>query len=82
MNRSAALWVIAVMAIVWWLRAASSLLVPIALAVCISYALEPIVAWMSRVMPRLAATSLLMVVLLGASGWGLYSLRDEAAKAI
>lgn len=82
MNRSAALWVIAVMAIVWWLRAASSLLVPIALAVCISYALEPIVAWMSRVMPRLAATSLLMLVLLGASGWGLYSLRDEAAKAI
>lgn len=82
MGRTVALWVVAVIALVWWLRAASVLLVPIALGACISYALEPVVAWLIRWMPRLAATALLMVVLLGAAGWGLYSLRDEAADAI
>ncbi len=82
MNRSTAVWVVAVMAVIWWLRAASVLLVPIALAACISYALEPVVAWMTRFLPRLAATSLLLGALLAGAGWGLYTLRDEAAQAI
>lgn len=77
-----ALWIIATMAVIWWLRAASQLLIPIALAVCISYALEPVVAWISRWMPRLAAASLLMLALLALTGWGIYSLRDDATKAL
>jgi predicted PurR-regulated permease PerM len=35
-----ALWIIAGAAVLWWLRAASQLLIPIAIAACISYALE------------------------------------------
>ena len=77
-----ALCVIATVALLWWLRAASQLLIPIALGVCISYALEPVVAWMARAMPRLAAASLLMLTLLGLSAWGVYSLRDDAEKAL
>jgi predicted PurR-regulated permease PerM len=77
-----ALCVIATVALLWWLRAASQLLIPIALGVCISYALEPVVAWMARAIPRLAAASLLMLTLLGLSAWGVYSLRDDAEKAL
>jgi predicted PurR-regulated permease PerM len=82
MARSAALWTIAVLAFIWWLRAASTLLVPVALAMCISYALEPVIGLLTRVMPRILATSLLLLLLLGAGSWGLYTLRDEAAAAI
>lgn len=45
---SLALWILAVLATLWFLRAAPSLLIPIALAVLISYALEPAVAWLER----------------------------------
>lgn len=82
MTGTTALWVVAVVAVTWWLRAAHTLLVPIALAACISYALEPVVAWMSRFVPRLLATTVLLVVLAAAAGWGAYSLRDEASTAI
>lgn len=77
-----ALWILATIALLWWLRAARTLLIPIALGVCISYALEPVAAWMSRVMPRLVAASLVMLTLLGLSAWGVYTLRDDAATAV
>jgi predicted PurR-regulated permease PerM len=78
-----AVWTIAIVAIVFLLRAASQLLIPIVLAVLISYALEPVVAWMARHrLPRLAGASLLLAALLGVCGWGVYTLRDEAVAAI
>jgi len=78
-----ALWIIAIVAAVLFLRAAGGMLIPIVLAVLISYALEPVVAWMvRRGVPRLLATTILMGVLLGLCGWGVYSLRDEAQQAI
>ncbi len=82
MTGTTALWVVAVVAVTWWLRAAHTLLVPIALAVCISYALEPVVAWLSRFVPRLLAATVLMCALAAAVGWGAYSLRDDASTAI
>lgn len=78
-----AIWTIAIVALVFILREASRLLIPIVLAVLISYALEPVVAWFTnRGLPRIAAASLLMLVLLGASGWTAYSLRDDALQAL
>jgi predicted PurR-regulated permease PerM len=79
----AAVWIIAAVAMIFLLRAASQLLIPIVLAVLISYALEPLVAWLhKRRVPRLAGAGILLAVILGFSGWGAYSLRDDALQAI
>jgi predicted PurR-regulated permease PerM len=79
----AAVWIVAIVATVFLLRAASQLLIPIVLAVLISYALEPVVAWMhKRRVPRIAGAGLLLALILGLSGWGAYSLRDDALQAI
>ena len=42
------LWSLAIVAVLFFLRAASSLLIPLALAFLISCVLEPIVAWLER----------------------------------
>jgi predicted PurR-regulated permease PerM len=75
-------WITAIVAVLWLLRAAADLLIPIAVSVCISYALEPVVSRLARHMPRIAATCVVMVVILGLLGWGAYILRDEANMAI
>ena len=71
------------MASVFLLKTASQLLIPILLAVLISYALEPVVAWMARYrVPRMAGAGVLLALILGLSGWGAYSLGDDALQAI
>lgn len=75
-------WITALIAVLWLLRAASSLLIPVVLAVCVSYALEPVVARMARRMPRYVAASLMMLAIVGLFGWSGYALRDEATTAI
>jgi predicted PurR-regulated permease PerM len=78
-----AVWVIAAIAVMFFLRAAAQLLIPVVLAVLISYILEPAVAWLSEHrVPRLAGTSVLMLALLALAGWGVYSLRDDMAEAV
>ena len=78
-----ALWVVASVALLYLLRTASQLLIPIVLAVLVSYALEPVVAWLVRHrVPRLAGTSLVLLVLLGALGYGAYSLKDNIRNAV
>jgi predicted PurR-regulated permease PerM len=80
---AAPLWVLATIATVFFLRYAAELLIPIVLAVLISYMLEPVVDWLTRHrVPRLAATCLVLLALLGSLGWGAYSLRDDAMQAI
>ena len=79
---AAGVWVIAAVAIVFLLRAASPLLIPIVLAVLISYALEPVVAWLHRRrLPRVAGASVLLISIVSLTGWGVYSLRDDAVEA-
>lgn len=77
-----ALCILAVIAALWWLRAASSLLIPVVLAVCISYALEPLVARSTRFVPRWAAASILMVLIAVGGAWAVYSLRDDATRVL
>ena len=77
------LWLLAIVATLFLLREATQLLIPIVLAVLISYMLEPIVAWLARHrLPRLAGTSAVLITLLGLAIWGTYSLRDDAMQAI
>lgn len=80
---SVAVWIVAVVATLFLLRAAAQLLIPIVLAVLISYALEPVVAWMERRhVPRAAGAGLLLALILGLLGWGAYSLRDDTRQAL
>ena len=78
-----ALWVLAVLVAIFFLRAASSFLIPIALGVLISYPLEPVVAWLERHhVPRTLAAALVLLVVIGAAGVGLYTLRDDAKQLL
>jgi predicted PurR-regulated permease PerM len=77
------IWTIAIVASLFFLQAAASLLIPVVLGFLISCALEPVVAWLARHrLPRAAGTSIVLISLVGASGWGGYSLQDEARQAI
>jgi predicted PurR-regulated permease PerM len=80
---AAGVWVLALVAIVFLLRAASQLLIPIVLAVLLSYALEPVVAWLHRRrVPRIAGAGVLLTAILASAAWGTYSLRDDAVQAV
>jgi predicted PurR-regulated permease PerM len=79
---AAAMWIVAAVTTVFLLRASGQLLIPIVLGVLISYALEPIVAWLHRWhVPRIAGAGLLLAAILALTGWGAYSLRDDAIEA-
>jgi predicted PurR-regulated permease PerM len=74
-----AMWILATVAVLFLLRAAKTLLIPIVLAALVSAALAPIVMWLERRrVPTLAGAALVMLVILGAFAGGAYSLRDDA----
>ena len=76
-----ALWILAVVALLFLLRAAKSLLIPIALAALISYALAPVVTWLERHrVPRLAGAGLVLLLILGGLGSAAYALRDDGKQ--
>jgi predicted PurR-regulated permease PerM len=77
------LWILAVLAALFFLRSAQSLLIPIALAVLVSYALEPAVGWLERQrLPRWAGSALLLLVLFGGFAGGAYALRNDARDIV
>jgi predicted PurR-regulated permease PerM len=70
----------AAMYVLWW---AQEVFIPIVLSVLISYALEPPVLWLIRLhIPRLVASAVIVALLAGAVGYGMYSLYDEAAQIV
>jgi predicted PurR-regulated permease PerM len=82
-SQTRAVWILAVLATLAFVRFAMELLVPIVVGVLISLALEPIVGWLERRrVPRLAGTLLVMGTLVGAAGLGVYSLRDDVVSAV
>jgi predicted PurR-regulated permease PerM len=73
--------VLAVLATLFFLRAAHSFLIPTALAVLISYALEPVVAYLERHrVPRLAGAAFVLLLVLGASTAVGYVLKDDVTQ--
>jgi predicted PurR-regulated permease PerM len=77
--RNAALTVIAVIAIVLTLQYAQAMIIPIVLGVLLSYALEPVVAWMERWrIPRALAAAVVLIALIISCSWLVYGLRSEA----
>jgi len=78
-----ALWLIATVAILFFLRTARELLVPIALAVLASYALEPVVAWLERhLIPRAVGAPAVLLLVLALTAGLSYSLIDDAVDVI
>lgn len=78
-----ALWVVASLVAAMFLRTARELLIPIVVAVLISYALEPLVVRLQRAhIPRVIGAGLLLLLLVGALVWGAYALRDQAMEAM
>lgn len=68
---------------VWFLREAQDLLVPIALGVLVSYALEPIVGWLERHgVTRTLGAGLVMLTILVTAAASAYAFRQEALDVI
>jgi predicted PurR-regulated permease PerM len=81
--RSAALTVLAVIATILLLQYAQAMIIPIVLALLISYALEPVVAALGRIhLVRPLASALVLLALVGALGGLVYGLRSEVTSLL
>ena len=81
--RSAALGVIAVLGVVFMLRWASAVFIPVMLGLVFSYALSPLVNRMARWrIPRGVAAGVLIVGILGGFVGTAYSLSDDASALV
>jgi predicted PurR-regulated permease PerM len=81
--RSVSLTVLAVVAAVFTLQQGRDFFIPLVLSGLVSYALDPPVNWLIRVrIPRAIAAGIVLLVVLGVAGAGLYSLRDEATAVV
>jgi predicted PurR-regulated permease PerM len=81
--RSAALTVLAVLATILVLQYAQAMIIPIVLGILISYALEPIVARLTKWrVPRPISAAIVLVAVTGATGYLLYGLRSEGSAIV
>ncbi|CAN5691705.1 AI-2E family transporter [soil metagenome] len=81
--RSVALSVIAVLAVVVMLQYMQAVLIPIVLAILISYALWPIVTTLARVkVPQSIGAGIAVFAFIGALGFGVWAFSDEAMGII
>lgn len=81
--RSAALTILVVLALIFVLQYAQAVVIPVVLGVLLSYALEPIVAFVMRVrLPRPLAAGLVVLTLMGAGGALLYQLSFQAQAIV
>ena len=81
--RSVSLSVIATALAILLLQYAQSVLIPITLAVLISYALTPLVGSLARIrIPRVIGAAVAICLVLGSVGLGIYTLTDEAMAIV
>lgn len=81
--RTIALTTLAAIAAILTLRYASQLLIPIVIGILLSYVLGPIVTSLAkRKIPRFIGASLVLAVLCGTIGFGVYTLTDEAISIV
>src|SRR5215207_5095123 len=81
--RNVALSVIAVIASIWMLQYMQAVLIPIVLAILISYALWPIVATLARLnIPQSVGAAVAVFVFVGILGFGVWAFSDEAMGII
>ena len=81
--RSVSLTVLATAAAMYMLHWAQEVFIPIVVAVLISYALEPIVAWLvRRHVARAVGAAAVVALVCGSLGYGVYALTDDAAAIV
>ena len=77
---AAALWILALFAIVAALYLGRSFFVPLVIGILGSYTLHPVVDWLtSRFIPRALAAGIVMAVLTGVLSWTAYTTSDDLA---
>jgi predicted PurR-regulated permease PerM len=80
---SVSLAVLATLAVIFALQWAQAVFIPLMLGVMISYALSPLVNVMEKWhVPRVLGAAVLLLAIVGGSGYAVYSLSDDAAKLI
>lgn len=73
--------VLGVIAVVFALRSAQNFFIPLALAIFLSYALEPVTAQLARVgISRWLGSAVLLLGVVGAIQFGAYTLSDDALE--
>ena len=78
-----ALVILATIAVVFALEWAQSFFIPLLLGILLAYTLNPLVAWLERIqIHRVAGASLVIVAVVGALGFGTYSLRGQMQTII
>jgi predicted PurR-regulated permease PerM len=82
--RSTSLAVLALIALIVFVRWAQDVLIPITFAVMLSYALTPVVNWLKRIakLPKAVGAALTLALILGALGIGLSYLQPEALNIL
>jgi predicted PurR-regulated permease PerM len=81
--RSLSLAVLAVVAVLFTLHWASAVFVPVLLGLLLSHALAPLVNRLERLrLPRVLAAGVLLLGLVGGSGWTVYALADDATALL
>jgi predicted PurR-regulated permease PerM len=81
--RGMALGVLATLALIFALSWARAFAIPVLLGIVVSYTLYPLVAWLEAIkVPRVVGTVIVMTGVLGALGFGLYSLRGQMQTII
>jgi predicted PurR-regulated permease PerM len=81
--RGMALGVLAALALIFALSWARAFAIPVLLGIVVSYTLYPLVAWLEAIkVPRVVGTVIVMTSVLGALGFGLYSLRGQMQTII
>lgn len=81
--RSLALVVLALLAVLYTMRWASAVIVPVLLGLMLSHALAPLVDRLERQrLPRALAAAVLLMSLVGGVGWTAYSLSDDASELL
>ena len=72
-----------VVAVVFALYWAAEILIPLAISILVTYALNPIVTWMqNRKIPRAIGAAVLLLSLAGGVGYLSFTLRDDATAVI
>lgn len=78
-----AVWVLTALAALLFLRTAYELLIPVVIAVLLSYALEPLVLRLERVgIKRVLGAGMVVAIVVGAALWGLYAVRGQLREAM
>src|SRR5688572_23335666 len=82
-RRSLGISVLSIIAVLFLLKYARDVFIPLVLAGLLFYALNPIVGWLYKLkVPRVIGSAVVLLTLLGGIAWAAYSVRDEALNVV